>query len=136
MSLRITNTLTRKVEDFVPRNTGKVDMFVCGPTVYDRVHIGNARTFVFFDVVVRWLRIKGFDVHYVQNITDIDDRIIARARELEKEPLLYAKEFEQKFLEDMLAVGNTAVSEYARATDYIPQVVAQVKQLIKTGHVY
>jgi len=136
MSLRITNTLTRKVEDFVPRNTGKVDMFVCGPTVFDLIHIGNARTFVFFDVVAKWLRAKGLIVRYVQNITDIEDKIIARARECEQEPLQYAREFEMKFLEDTRAIGNSAVSEYARATDYIPQVIAQVKTLIKNGNVY
>ena len=136
MSLRITNTLTRKVEDFVPRNTGKVDMFVCGPTVFDLIHIGNARTFVFFDVVAKWLRAKGLIVRYVQNITDIEDRIIARAREREQEPLQYAREFEMKFLEDTRAIGNSAVSEYARATDYIAQVISQVKTLIKKGHVY
>ena len=136
MSLRITNTLTRKVEDFVPRNTGKVDMCVCGPTVFDLIHIGNARTFVFFDVVAKWLRAKGLIVRYVQNITDIEDRIIARAREREQEPLQYAREFEMKFLEDTRAIGNSAVSEYARATDYIAQVISQVKTLIKKGHVY
>ena len=79
--LQIHNTLTRKKEPFVPREPGKASLYVCGPTVYDYFHIGNARTFTTFDMVVRWLRASGYEVKYVRNITDIDDKIMERARE-------------------------------------------------------
>ncbi len=136
MPLRLYNSLTRTVEEFVPRDDKRVNMFVCGPTVYDRVHLGNARTFTVFDVVAKWLRHRGYDVHYIQNITDIDDRIIARAAEQQREPLGYAHEFDQKFRDDMQALGNDAVTTFAPATEYIPQVIQQVKTLIAKDHVY
>src|SRR5690349_25023825 len=80
-TLRIYNTLSRTKEELKPRVTGKVGMYVCGPTVYDFIHIGNARTFTTFDMVSRWLRTEGYDVTYVRNVTDIDDKIIDRANE-------------------------------------------------------
>src|SRR5436853_2421840 len=80
-ALRIHNTLTRKKETFVPRAPGKCAIYVCGPTVYDYFHVGNARTFTVFDMVVRWLRATGYEVKYVRNITDIDDKIMKRAAE-------------------------------------------------------
>ena len=135
MSLRITNTLTRKVEDFVPRNTGKVDMFVCGPTVFDLIHIGNARTFVFFDVVAKYLRSHKYEVDYIQNITDIDNKIIQRAKEAGRNPLEYAKEYYEKFKEDMKGLGVDS-PRYIPATEHIEQVVQQVKTLIDKGHAY
>ena len=140
--IKITNTISGKKEEFVPRHpsTGsgqeKIQMFVCGPTVYDYIHIGNARTFVFFDVVAKYLRYKGYEVEYIQNITDIDDKIIQRAKENNRKPLEWAKEYEEKFLEDMKILGITAVSRYARATDHIEQVVKQVKTLIEKGNAY
>ncbi len=136
MALQLYNSLTRKVEAFLPRTDAQVQMFVCGPTVYDRIHAGNARTFTIFDVVARWLRYRGYTVTYVQNITDIDDKIIQRAQQVGKEPLAFAREFEEAFRADMAALGNDAVSTYARATDYIPQVISQVKTLIAKGSVY
>lgn len=120
----------------MPREDRTVRMFVCGPTVYDFIHLGNARTFTVFDVVARWLRYRGYDVTYVQNITDIDDRIIVRSAERGEDPLAYACTFDDAFRADMQALGNDAVSQYARASDHIPQVIAQVKRLIETGHVY
>src|ERR1700741_1244736 len=79
--LQIQNTLTRRKEPFVPREPGKAGLYVCGPTVYDFIHIGTARTFTAFDMVARWLRTLGLEVTYVRNVTDIDDKIIERARE-------------------------------------------------------
>ena len=137
--MRIYNTLTKQKEEFVPRENKKVKMFVCGPTVYDYIHIGNARTFVFFDVVAKYLRHSGYQVQYIQNITDIDDKIITRAKEINEDPLVFAKKYEEIFLEDMKALKVTAVTDYdqyARATDHIDEVVAQVKKLIEKGHAY
>jgi cysteinyl-tRNA synthetase len=136
MTVRLYNSLTRRVEPFQPMREGSVNMFVCGPTVYDRVHLGNARTFTVFDVLAKWLRYRGFDVTYLQNITDVDDKIIARASAEQRDPLEFAHEYDDRFREDMLALGNDAVSQYARATDHIAQVLRQVRSLIATKHVY
>lgn len=136
MPIRLYNSLTRRIEDLSPCAVGRVDMFVCGPTVYDRIHIGNARTFTVFDVVAKWLRYRGLEVNYIQNITDIDDRIIARANERGENPLEYARVFDEAFRTDMQALGNDAVSHYARASDHVPQVIAQVKTLRDKGSVY
>lgn len=136
--MKIYNTLTRQKEEFLPAGS-KVRMFVCGPTVYDYIHIGNARTFVFFDVVAKYLRQGGYKVEYIQNITDVEDKIIVRAQEQGKDPLKLAREFENIFLDDMKALGVTAVTEYneyARASDHINEVVRQVQTLIKKGHAY
>lgn len=111
-------------------------MFVCGPTVYDYIHIGNARTFVFFDIAAKYLRYKGYEVNYIQNITDIDDKIIQRSLEHGKDPLEWAKEYEEIFRFDMAMLGVDSVSNYARATDHIDQVIKQVKTLIDKGHAY
>ncbi len=137
--MKIYNTLTKTKEEFIPRTDKRVKMFVCGPTVYDYIHIGNARTFVFFDVVAKYLRHSGFAVQYIQNITDIDDKIIARAKETGEDPLVFAKKYEKVFLDDMKVINVTAVTDYdqyARATDHISEVVQQVKTLIAKGHAY
>ncbi len=136
MTIRLYNSRTRKVDELTPRNPGHLDMFVCGPTVYDRVHLGNARTFTIFDVVAKWLRHRGYDVRYIQNVTDIDDKIIKRAAEAGVEPLEYARTYDEYFRADMLSLGNTAVTEYLRATDHIPQVITQVKSLRDRGNAY
>jgi cysteinyl-tRNA synthetase len=83
MTMRVYNTLTRRKEEFVPRTEGAVSIYVCGPTVYNHIHIGNASTFLSFDVIRRYLEWRGFEVTFVQNITDVDDKIIARAAEEE-----------------------------------------------------
>lgn len=111
-------------------------MFVCGPTVYDRIHLGNARTFTIFDVVAKWLRYRGLDVTYIQNITDIDDKIIRRATEAGMDPLSFASQLDEHFRSDMQSLGNTAVSKYLRATDFIAQVIAQVKKLRDNNNAY
>ncbi len=136
MPIRLHNSLTRKTEELASRAPGRVEMFVCGPTVYDRIHIGNARTFTVFDVVAKWLRYRGLEVNYIQNITDIDDRIIIRANEHGENPLEYARRFDEAFRTDMQALGNDAVSQYARASDHVPQVITQVKALRNKGNAY
>ncbi|MDP3792469.1 MAG: cysteine--tRNA ligase [bacterium] len=135
------NTLTKTKEELIPRHPsnssgqGKIQMFVCGPTVYDYIHIGNARTFVFFDVVAKYLRSQDYEVDYIQNITDIDDKIIQRARENNHEPLEYAKKYYEKFKEDIKALGVSS-PRYISATEHINQVVKQVKTLIDKGFAY
>ena len=136
MALHVYNTLTRKKEPFVPMHAGKVSMFVCGPTVYDYPHLGHAKTYTQFDFICRYLRSRGLDVFYLQNITDIDDKIIRRAAEQGISPDELAKKFEGIYYEDMKSLHNGSVSEYARATEKIPQIVAQVKTLIARGFAY
>ena len=136
MTLKFYNTLTRKVEEFRPINNKEVKMFVCGPTVYDYAHIGNARTFTNFDFIAKYLRYKNYKVFYLQNITDIDDKIIKKANEEKTGWDNISRKYEKIFLEDMKLLGNDAVSKYARATDYIPEIVSQVKRLIEKGIAY
>ena len=136
MTLKIYNSLTKKVSIFKPLHKQTVQMFVCGPTVYDYVHAGNARTFVIFDVVAKYLCYRQFDVTYIQNITDIDDKIIVRAQEHNTEPIAWARQYEEYFHEDMQNLGVTAVSRYARATEHIEQVVTQVQRLVEKGFAY
>ena len=140
--MEIYNTLTRKKGAFEPRKdlpTGqagkKINMFVCGPTVYDYIHIGNARTFVVFDVVAKYLRYRGYDVNYIQNITDIDNKIIERAQKEGVDSLEYAKKYSDIFKEDMQALGVTS-PEYKNATDHIPEVIKQVQTLLDKGNAY
>lgn len=134
--IRFFNTLTKKIEEFKPRENGKVQMFVCGPTVYDYIHIGNARTFVAFDAIAKYLRHRGLEVFFLQNITDIDDHIINRARELGTEPSAVAAKYEKEFMADIQALNATAVDIYARATDYIDAIIKQVKILLDKGFAY
>ena len=105
-------------------------MFVCGPTVYDHSHIGHARTYISFDVIVRYLKYSGFTVFYLQNITDLDDKILKRAEELGSSPLDLARRYEEKYLQDMKVLGVENVNFYARATEHIPEIINQIKILI------
>ncbi len=111
-------------------------MFVCGPTVYDDSHIGHARTQIAFDIIVRYLRNRGYKVNYLQNITDVDDKIIKRAKNENQNPLKLAKKFEKSYYEDLKALNVTQVNAFARASDFIPQIVKQVKTLIRKGYAY
>jgi cysteinyl-tRNA synthetase len=135
--IRIYNTLSGEKESLPsPEEQKKIRLFVCGPTVYDYLHIGNARTYIFFDFVAKYLRSQGYDVSYVQNITDIDDKIIKRAAEQQKEPTEIAREFTAAYFEDMATLGVDGVTKYAPATDFITQIAAQVERLIEKGFVY
>lgn len=131
----IYNTLTKSKGEFNPRQDKQVQMFVCGPTVYDYTHIGNARTFVLFDIVAKYLKHKGYDMDYVQNITDVDDKIINRAKQENKSWKEIADFYFEKFKEDMEALGVTS-PRYVRATDHIEKVKKQVKTLISKNNVY
>lgn len=136
MPLKIFNTLTKKKEAFKPVQANKVKMFVCGPTVYDYSHIGHAKTYVQFDVIVRYLRHLGLEVFYLQNITDLDDKIIQRAKELGIAPKELAEKMEKEYYKDMESIGITSVTKYARATDFIDAILKQVKTLVEKGFAY
>lgn len=139
-TIKIQNTLERGKgpKPFVPMNPdGKtVNMFVCGPTIYDHIHIGNGRTFVIFDVIAKWLRYRGYHLNYLQNITDIDDKIIKKANDEGKTPKDIANKFETAFLDDMKSIGVDSVSQYAKASEYIDEIIAQIEALIKKGFAY
>ena len=114
----------------------RVALFVCGPTVYDYSHLGHARTYVVFDVLVKYLRWTGKEVFYLQNITDVDDKIINRAKEEGVSQTELARKFETEYLRDMQSLGIDAVSYYARATTHIPEIIDQVRRLIDRGVAY
>ncbi|MGQ9475378.1 MAG: cysteine--tRNA ligase [Actinomycetota bacterium] len=136
MSLKVYNTMTRRKEDFVPREEGKVSMYVCGPTVYNYIHVGNGRAYLVFDVIRRYLMHKGYQVFCVQNFTDVDDKIIARAREEGKTPEEVARFYEQAFLEDMRALGVLPPEVTPRATETIPRMLEMIQGLVDKGYAY
>jgi cysteinyl-tRNA synthetase len=134
--MKIYNTLSGKKDIIKPIKGKKINIFVCGPTVYDYSHIGHARTYIIFDSFVKYLKARGFDVFYLQNITDLDDKIIARAREKGVSPKDLALAFEKEYLQNMKLLGINSVSKYARATDYIKEIISQVKRLYDKGYAY
>ncbi|MCP8317966.1 MAG: cysteine--tRNA ligase, partial [archaeon] len=136
MTIRVYNTYTRRKEDFKPINDKKVRMFVCGPTVYDFSHLGHARTYIAYDVIARWLRYRGYNLFYLMNITDIDDKIIKRAKERKEDPLKLAREFEESFFQDIASLGIDTVDLYARASDHTPEIIDQIKRLMEKGFAY
>jgi cysteinyl-tRNA synthetase len=135
MGLRVYNTLTREAEDFAPQDPALVRMFVCGPTVYDHSHAGHAKTFTQFDFIARYLG-RRYHVRYLQNVTDIDDKIIARAAEAGVTPAELAATYEKSYGDDMRWLGNTSVTSSARALDHIAEIVSQVQRLIAAGAAY
>jgi len=136
MPLRVFNSLSRRKELFTPSPGGEVKLFVCGPTVYDYLHLGHARTFLAFDIIARYLKFSGYHVHYIMNVTDVAERIVERAEELKRDPLELARQYQAAFLEDMQSLGITSVDRYERASDYIPQMIAQVEGLVGKGMAY
>jgi len=143
MSLRIYNVLTRQKEAFVPVTPGKVNIYVCGPTVYDYSHIGHAKTYVSFDVVVRYLRFSGNDVLYVQNITDVghmldtgEDRILKKARQASALPMQVVETYARAYFADMDALGVRRPDISPRASGHIPEQIAMIEKLLADGHAY
>jgi cysteinyl-tRNA synthetase len=136
MDIRIYNTMTRKKEELVPREDGKITMYVCGPTVYNYVHIGNARTFLNFDLVRRYLEFRGYDVTFVQNITDVDDKIINKANEEGVTPEALATDYREAFERDMAALGVEPPDIAPRATDHIEEMLEVIKCLVDKGFAY
>lgn len=134
--LKVYNTMSRKKEAFQPMQENRVKLFVCGPTVYDDSHIGHARTYISFDIIARYLKYRGYTVFYLQNITDIDDKIINRAAETGTVPLDLARKFEKRYLEDMEALGVNNVNLHARATEHLPEIIAQIETLMEKGYAY
>lgn len=134
--IKLYNTLSRKKEAFKPRRSPRVNLYVCGPTVYDFSHLGHARTYIAFDAFVKYLKTKGFKVFYLQNITDIDDKIIKRAREKRISPQKLARNFEKTYFQDMKNLGVDSVTKYARATEHIKEIISQIKRLLTKGIAY
>ena len=134
--MEIVSTLGKRRETVKAPKSGQLRLFVCGPTVYDYSHIGHARTYLVFDAFARYLKSKGLNLYYLQNITDIDDKIIVRAKESGEKPLALARRFEKEYLKDMKALGITSVTKYARATDHVKEIVAQIETLLKKGYAY
>ena len=131
--LKVYNTLTRHLDDFEPIHPGRVNMFVCGPTVYDVSHIGHGKTYVAYDIIARYLRRKGYSVFFVLNITDIDDRIINRAKESREDPLKLSERYAQAFYKDMKDLHVNGMNLYAKASDFIPEIINQIRGLIDKG---
>jgi cysteinyl-tRNA synthetase len=136
MSLRFYNTLTQQVEPFTPMEGNTVHMYTCGPTVYNYVHIGNLRTFTFQDVLRRWLRHRGYDLHHVMNITDVEDKIIRASMEQGKSIHDYTAVYEQAFLEDAAALRLQRPEKLVRATEHIPEMVGAIEKLADRGYTY
>lgn len=128
--MKLYNTLSKKIEEVVPIADKKINMFVCGPTVYDLSHIGHAKTYIQMDILARTLRAQGFEIFYLQNITDIDDKIIQRAQDAKNEWTTVSLEFEKEYYKDMESLNNTAVDKYAKATDHIDDIKRQVQAML------
>jgi len=136
MTLQIYNTLTRKKEEFKPLKPKKVGLYTCGPTVYDFAHIGNFRTYVFQDILKRYLEYKGFDVKHVMNLTDVDDKTIKRSQE-QKIPLRkYTEKYTKAFFKDMETLNIEPAEVYPRATETIDDMVALIQKLLDKGIAY
>ncbi len=134
--LKIYNTLTRQKEEFKPLHPGVVNMYVCGPTVYNYIHIGNARSAIAFDTVRRYLEFKGYQVNYVSNFTDVDDKMIKAAHEQGITVPQLADKFIQAFMADTMAVNIEPATKHPRATENIPDIIAFVQTLIEKGYAY
>ena len=134
--MQIYSSQTHKKAEFEPIEPGKVRMYVCGPTVYDNIHIGNARTFISFDVIRRWLIASGYEVTFAQNLTDVDDKIINRANEQGRTAAEVATEFSNKFIDAMRRANVIDPDVRPRATKEIGPMIAMIKTLIEQGHVY
>lgn len=134
--MKIFNTLTRKKDEFKPINEGKVGIYVCGPTVYDYIHIGNARPMIVFDTLRRYMEYKGYDVNYVSNFTDVDDKIIKKANAEGVESSVISERFIEECKKDMEALNVREATTHPKATEEIPDMIDMIETLIKKGHAY
>jgi len=136
MVLKVFNTLGRRMEEFVPLRSGEVRIYVCGPTVYDYIHIGNARAFVVADVVRRYLEYKGFRVKYVSNVTDIDDKMINRAKEMGISIQELGEIYSNAYFEDAAKLNVKRPDVAPRATQHIPEIIEAIETLVEKGYAY
>ncbi|ARF68204.1 cysteine--tRNA ligase [Paenibacillus larvae subsp. pulvifaciens] len=136
MTLRMFNTMTREKEEFKPVVPGKVSMYVCGPTVYNYIHIGNGRPAIFFDVVRRYLTYLGYDVTYVVNFTDVDDKLIRKAEETGETVKELADRFIEAYLEDMEALGIRKADINPRVTENMDEIISFIRSLVDKGYAY
>lgn len=136
MAIRVYNTLHNKKEEFVPVEEGKVKMYVCGPTTYNYIHLGNARPIVAFDVVRRYFGYRGYDVTYIQNFTDVDDKIIKRANEEGMDPKDLADKYIEAYFEDSGRLGVQKATVHPRVTDHMDDIIAMVQKIIDNGYGY
>ncbi|NWG29060.1 MAG: cysteine--tRNA ligase [Ignavibacteriaceae bacterium] len=134
--MKLYNTLTKQIEEFVPLNPPNVGMYICGPTVYDYFHIGNARTFIMADIIRRYLEYKGYNVKYVMNLTDIDDKIIKKSIEEKIPASEVAKKYSDAFFEDIKRLRIKPATLYPRATENISEILGMIKALIANGAAY
>jgi cysteinyl-tRNA synthetase len=136
MALRVYNTMTQKKEELIPLHEGRIGMYACGVTVYDLCHIGHARSAVVFDCIYRYLQYKGYEVTYVRNFTDVDDKIIHRAQQGGVSTEEIAARYIQEFYVDMGALGLMPPTVEPKATEHIPEMIALVQRLVEKGHAY
>ena len=136
MTLKIYNTLTREKSEFSPLEEGKVRMYVCGPTVYDSAHVGHAMSALVFDVIRRYLTYRGYQVKYVMNFTDVDDKIIDRAKRLGVEPIQLAEQYIEEFKENLKDLNILPATEHPRATDEIEAIIDMVARLLENDSAY
>ncbi|MCQ2055947.1 MAG: cysteine--tRNA ligase [archaeon] len=136
MPLIVYNTLSNKREEFIPIEKGKVKMYVCGVTVYDDIHMGHARSIISFDVVARYLKYKGYDVTYVTNFTDVDDKIIIKATQENIEPLELSKRYIGKYFEEIENLGVMRANMYPRASESVHDIIKMVGEIIDNGYGY
>jgi cysteinyl-tRNA synthetase len=136
MSLVLYNTCTRQEEQFAPLEPGKVRMYCCGVTVYDLCHLGHARSYIVWDVVRRYLQWCGYTVHYVQNFTDIDDKILNRAKSRGVSMQAIAQQYIEAYQEDMAKLNILPANAYPRATEVIPEIISLIKTLVDQGYAY
>ncbi|MDD5259505.1 MAG: cysteine--tRNA ligase, partial [bacterium] len=136
LTLFLYNTLTQQKEEFKPLKNKVVNMYVCGVTPYDEVHLGHARCYVAFDVIRRYLEYKGYTVNYIQNFTDIDDKIIKRAQEKNVQPLELAQKNIDAYFQDINALNIKPALKYPRVTEHIPDIIKIVENLVNSRHAY
>jgi cysteinyl-tRNA synthetase len=134
--MHVYNTATKRLEAFVPREAGKVSLYVCGLTPYDAMHLGHARTFLIYDMMRRYLEWRGFQVAHVQNLTDVDDKILARARALRVAPAALAAHYTQEAVATCDALGIRRAHRYPRVTEHIPAILALIQELLARGYAY
>ncbi|MAG21416.1 MAG: cysteine--tRNA ligase [Candidatus Marinimicrobia bacterium] len=136
MGLRLHNTFTRRVEEFKPIEGDTVRLYTCGPTLYDFAHIGNCRSFLFFDLLKRYLRFIGYRVLHVMNLTDVDDKIIAKCAEENETLVQFTERYRAAFMEDVSTLGILEADEYPAATQHIPHIIDLISSLMDRGHAY